>query len=84
MVLNGHKHVSNAWKIENTVVLNSGTATTRRLYADNYPSYNQLIIKDKMLLVNLVKTETGQKRLLAHYSLETKSNEDVPMTHLTY
>jgi hypothetical protein len=46
-------------EIENTVVLNSGTATIRRLYADKYPSYTQLIVKDKTLLVNLIKTETG-------------------------
>ena len=86
IVLNGHKHVSNAWKVENMVVLNSGTATTRRLHADTYPSYNQLLIKDEILHIDLVRTETGQKRHLASYPLdmEIKSSKDVSVTPLTY
>lgn len=85
VVLNGHKHVSNAWKIENMAVLTSGTATTRRLHADTHPSYNQLMIKDETLSVNLIRTETGQKRYLARYLLDTGVNsENIPMTPLTY
>ncbi len=86
IVLNGHKHVSNAWKVEDMVVLNSGTATTRRLYADTHPSYNQLIIKDNVLLVNLIRTETGQKRYLAGYSIDTgtKRSKNISMTPLMY
>lgn len=85
VVLNGHKHVANAWKLENMVVLTSGTATTRRLHADTHPSYNQLIIKDKTLSVNLIRTETGQKRYLARYLLDTGVNsENISMMPLTY
>ena len=85
VVLNGHKHVANAWKLENMVVLTSGTATTRRLHADTYPSYNQLIIKDRTLSVNLIRTETGQKRYLARYLLDTGvNNENISMMPLTY
>lgn len=70
LVLNGHKHVSNAWKVEDLVILNSGTATTKRLYGDNYPSYNKILIKDNSILTYQIKTETGQERLLAHYCIE--------------
>jgi len=41
------------------------------------------MINDKKLLVNSVKTEIGQKRLLAHYSLETSSG-NISITLLTY
>jgi 3',5'-cyclic AMP phosphodiesterase CpdA len=79
MVLNGHKHVANAWKLDDMLILTSGTATTRRLHADTCPSYNQLMINDQTLSVNLIRTETGQKKQLARYSLntETKNNEDI-------
>jgi 3',5'-cyclic AMP phosphodiesterase CpdA len=86
MVLNGHKHVSNAWKIEDMAILNSGTATTTRLYGDNYPSYNKLIIEDKELLTYQIKTETGQQRLLARYSLDVETNRapGIPMPYPNY
>lgn len=85
LVLNGHKHVANSWKLEDMIVLTSGTATTRRLHADTYPSYNQLVIKDETLLVNLIKTETGQKEHLGRYLLGTGvTTRDIPVNPLTY
>jgi len=74
LVLNGHKHVSNAWKVEDMVILNSGTATTKRLYGENYPSYNKILIKDEELISYKIRTETGQERILAHYKLDKYSN----------
>lgn len=68
-VLNGHKHIPNVWMLNNMVVLNSGTATTGKLRGNGYASYNQLEIKDGEVLVNLVKTEDGSKREIAHYSV---------------
>ena len=72
MVLNGHKHVSNAWKIEDMIILNSGTATTTRLYGDNYSAYNKILIKDNEIFAYQIKTETGHEKLLAHYTMEQK------------
>lgn len=72
IVLNGHKHVPNTWKLEKLVTLNSGAATTRRLHGENFPSYNQILIDDEKLEVKLVSTETGYKKNLANYSLEFK------------
>jgi len=86
LVLNGHKHVSNAWKVEDMVILNSGTATTTRLYGDNYSAYNKILIRDNEILSYEIKTETGQERLLAHYSIdqEIKNRSKFPVSYLTY
>ncbi len=72
LILNGHKHVPYAWKLENMVTLNSGTATTRRLHGENIPSYNQIYINNDMLQAELVNTENGTKKQLANYPLEYK------------
>jgi 3',5'-cyclic-AMP phosphodiesterase len=74
MVLNGHKHVSNAWKVEDMVILNSGTATTTRLYGDNYSSYNKILITDDEISAYKIRTETGHEKLLAHYTVDQPSN----------
>ncbi len=85
MVLNGHKHVSNAWKIEDMIILNSGTATTTRLYGDNYSAYNKILVKDHEIFAYQIKTETGQEKLLAHYSIEQKiSTSELPFSYFTY
>ncbi len=85
IVLNGHKHVANAWKLDNMVILTSGTATTRRLHADIYSSYNQLTIEDQTLSVDLIRTETGQKKQLACYNLNTEINDvDISVTPSFY
>lgn len=74
-VLNGHKHVPNVWMIEKTVTLNSGTATTRKLRGNTYPSYNELLIDDCGISVNLINTKTGYKKEMANYSVELVGNE---------
>ncbi len=71
-VLNGHKHVPNVWMLNNMVVLNSGTPTTKKLRGNIYASYNELQINDGEIMVNLVKTETGTKKQIAHYSVVVK------------
>jgi len=74
-VLNGHKHVPNVWMIEKMVTLNSGTATTMKLRGNTYPSYNELLLDDCGIFVNLINTETGYKRDLAKYSVEFDGND---------
>ncbi len=73
IVLNGHKHVSNAWKVEDMVILNSGTATTTRLYGDNYSAYNKILIRNNEILSYQIKTENGQEKFLAHYFIDQKN-----------
>ncbi len=72
LILNGHKHVPHAWRLEKMVTLNSGTATTRRLHGENIPSYNKIWITNDELHVELVNTETGVKKKLANYPLDYK------------
>jgi Icc protein len=86
LVLNGHKHVSNAWKVEDMIILNSGTATTTRLYGDNYSAYNKILIKDNEITSYQIKTETGHERLLAHYTIEQKISKTstFPFSYFTY
>lgn len=74
-VLNGHKHVPNVWMVENMVTLNSGTATTRKLRGETYPSYNHLVIDDGEIFVNIINTESGNKRELARYSVKVEGDE---------
>jgi 3',5'-cyclic AMP phosphodiesterase CpdA len=76
-ILNGHKHVPNVWMIEKMVTLNSGTATTRKLRGNTFPSHNQLIICDDNIHVNLINTETGAKREMANYSVRLEQEEYV-------
>ena len=76
-VLNGHKHVPNVWMLNNMVVLNSGTPTTKRLRGNICSSYNELQINDGEVFVNLVKTETGSKRQIAQYSVEVRDESFV-------
>jgi len=72
LVLNGHKHVPHAWRLEELVTVNSGTATTRRLHGTNVPSYNLIELGEDELHVKMINTETGVKADLAHYPLEFK------------
>ena len=72
LILNGHKHVPHAWRLEKMVTLNSGTATTRRLHGENIPSYNKIWITNDELHAELVNTETGEGKKLANYPLEYK------------
>ncbi len=74
-ILNGHKHVPNVWMIEKMVTLNSGTATTKKLRGHTYPSHNQLLIDDDQIIVNLINTESGNKRELANYSVRVEEEE---------
>ena len=86
LVLNGHKHVSNSWKVEDMVILNSGTATTTRLYGDNYSAYNKILIKNNEISAYQIKTETGQERFLAHYIIDqdNKNKSNLPKSCFTY
>ncbi len=40
IVLCGHKHVPNVWRLEDILVINAGTACSLRLRGDTKPSYN--------------------------------------------
>ena len=63
------------------VVLNSGTATTGKLRGDTYPCYNEMLIKDNEVNINLINTKTGKKKHLARYFVEFRNEEYTICSH---
>jgi len=61
--------------IEGMVTLNSGTATTRKLRGETFPSHNQLRINDDRISVDLINTENGSVREIASYSVRVEDEE---------
>ncbi len=51
LVLSGHKHVPNVWKLGDMLLINSGTASSYRVRGYTRPSYNVLEIDDGNLTV---------------------------------
>jgi 3',5'-cyclic AMP phosphodiesterase CpdA len=45
LVLSGHKHVPYCWRLENTFIVNAGTASTTRLRGNTRPCYNVIEIE---------------------------------------
>nr|WP_048060544.1 metallophosphoesterase [Methanothermus fervidus] len=76
-VLNGHKHVPNVWMIEKMATINSGTATTRRLRGESFPSYNELTITDEKIHVNLINTENNVKKTIAQYGISKEEEAEI-------
>jgi len=46
LVLCGHKHVPNVWRLEDMLIINAGTCCTHRLRGKVRPSYNIIEIRD--------------------------------------
>lgn len=75
IVLNGHKHVPNVWMLEKMIVINAGTATTLKLRGETLPSYNELLIYDDKIIVNLIHTENNEKIKVAEYFIKQEESE---------
>ena len=45
LVLAGHKHVPNIWKMNNTLFVNAGSLSSNKLRGDDKNSYNVLLVK---------------------------------------
>jgi Icc protein len=68
LVLCGHKHVPNVWRLENLVVANAGTACTLRLRGRHNPSYNVIRIKGENVRI-FRKYPFGEQHLVCDFSL---------------
>ncbi|MCE5203488.1 MAG: metallophosphoesterase [Coriobacteriales bacterium] len=53
MVLCGHKHVPNVWRLEDMIVVNAGTACSYRLRGKTRASYNIIEIREPRVRVTL-------------------------------
>ncbi len=51
IVFSGHKHMPWIWKLEDTYFITAGTATSRRLKANYYPSFYILDIEEDAVLL---------------------------------
>ena len=66
MVLSGHKHVPNIWKINNTVVVNAGSLCSDKLRGKNLNSYNVYIISEDEIEIYLHNVD-GEKFLFGKF-----------------
>lgn len=66
MVLAGHKHVPNIWKMNNTLFVNAGSLCSKKLRGKDTNSYNTYFIDDDSIKVVLNRV-AGDKILLGEY-----------------
>ena len=66
LVISGHKHVPNIWKINNTLVINAGSLCSNKLRGKNKNSYNIYNITDTEIEIFLNEIN-GEKFLLGKY-----------------
>ncbi len=57
VVLNGHRHSANIYRIENTIVINSGTVSHYKTRLGSFHSFNVINIKPKKYEVNVYNIE---------------------------
>lgn len=66
LVLAGHKHVANVWKMDNTLFVNAGSVSSKKLRGKDKNSYNTYYIDDDS--INIVLNKVGfEKVLLGQY-----------------
>lgn len=66
LVLSGHKHVPNIWKINDTLIVNSGSLCSTKLRGKNKNSYNVYNITDSEIEIFLNEVD-GEKFLFGKY-----------------
>lgn len=66
LVISGHKHVPNIWKINDTIVVNAGSISSNKLRGKNTNSYNVYIIDGNFIKIYL-NNVGGEKFLFGKY-----------------
>lgn len=66
LVLSGHKHVPNIWKVNNTLIVNAGSLCSNKLRGKNLNSYNVYNISDDEIEIYL-NNIGGKKFLFGKY-----------------
>jgi len=67
LVLCGHKHVPNIWRLEDMLIVNAGTACTHRLRGRVRPCYNIVEVVDGSRVRILLKEPYSDPVLVADY-----------------
>ena len=66
LVLSGHKHVPNIWKINETIIVNAGSLSSLKLRGKNKNSYNVYNISEEDIEIYLNEVN-GEKFLFGKY-----------------
>ena len=68
MILTGHRHISNAKKIEKTIVINASTLSSKRVLAGYTNTFNVIdIFSNGTAAVSEIKVVTGTQRSIGIY-----------------
>lgn len=67
LVLCGHKHVPNVWRLEDTLIVNAGTACSHRLRGKVRPCYNVIEIYDLQRVRVLLKEPFNDAECVADF-----------------
>ena len=70
LVLSGHKHVPNIWKVNNTIIVNAGSLSSVKLRGKNKNSYNVYNIADGEIEIFLNEVN-GEKFLFGKYPINS-------------
>ncbi len=60
----GHKHIAHSYMLGNCTLIYSGTTTTDLVRANDPPSFNQIILDDEDIQVDIINSITLEKELL--------------------
>lgn len=63
VVLSGHKHVPHVWLLQNVLLINSGTVSSRRLRGYTRPSFNLIEIDDDLITITLRYPGQGEQQM---------------------
>ena len=66
LVLSGHKHVPNIWKLNETVIVNAGSLASLKLRGKNKNSYNVYNISENEIEIYLNEVN-GERFLFGKY-----------------
>ncbi len=67
LVLCGHKHVPNVWRLEDMLIVNAGTCCTHRLRGKVRPCYNVIEIRDNSHVRVLLKEPYVDAQVVADF-----------------
>jgi Icc protein len=67
IVLCGHKHVPNVWRLEDMLIVNAGTACSHRLRGRVRPCYNIIEIRDSSRVRVLLKEPFAEAEMVADF-----------------
>ena len=70
MILTGHRHISNAKKIEKTIVINASTLSSKKVLAGYTNTFNVIdIFSNGTTAVSEIQVVTGTQRSIGAYKL---------------